>query len=433
MAGRLLRPVVLARDTGPLWAVDELQPVAALLDPRDGAVTRLVSWTGLPPPPAGESWRVLAAGDDLWVQPGPGGPVARVDPEGGVHAGYSAGRRLVAADARGAWCVDSQNDQVLVSDPEEEPGPLPGDQVIVVTGDGSVRRIEVDRPVRDVRAGGEAVHLVVDDEPHAVKPLGGSTWELTWRRAWMRVPPGPLPESLRLADAEVGKPSLPHATVLGEHWIHAEEPEGYGVRAGDRRWVASSRPGDDRFVVFGHADDGDPPARADAGPGQALAMVGTGTGVWISMRRPDGTVEVVRLDPGTGAIGTALAKVDIGDHCWPMSSPPADAESYARYQRDCFTDLDNAWHDLTTGTSTPLAGHTSRWESDLAGSWPDTQLVLSFEHQRYPGLRLRRRVRLFDELGRPTPPEFADIHLMEDIDTGSLPPAAGAVDGLLDV
>ena len=52
---------------------------------------------------------------------------------------------------------------------------------------------------------------------------------------------------------------------------------------------------------------------------------------------------------------------------------------------------------------------------------------------RYADLerRLRRRVRLFDGLGRIDAPELADIQLMEDVDTAALPDVTQAHDGVL--
>ena len=66
------------------------------------------------------------------------------------------------------------------------------------------------------------------------------------------------------------------------------------------------------------------------------------------------------------------------------------------------------------------------------GSWPDTEVVVSFEHTAVPFLRLRRRYRVFDASGRPLDWSSATTNLMEDIDT-ALPPRSRAVDGVLDI
>ena len=45
----------------------------------------------------------------------------------------------------------------------------------------------------------------------------------------------------------------------------------------------------------------------------------------------------------------------------------------------------------------------------------------------------RGRVELFDEVGRIEYPEYADVGLMEDLDTDRIPPAERARDGVLDM
>ncbi|MEV6348141.1 hypothetical protein [Actinoplanes sp. NPDC051851] len=346
MTRRFLRPGYAVAAGDLLWVVDRLQPVAALLDAATGVVRRLVSWPDLPPPPVDEQWRVLGWGADLWVQPGRGGPVARVTPDGEVYGGYSAGRWLYAVEARGAWCSDPP-DQVLLSGPDEEPPELGSHRLFLVAPDGGSRYVDVDRPVRDIVVGEDAVYLEVDELPYTKHHIGCETFDVTWRSAWLKVPPGPVPEEeLRLADHEVGDPRC--------------------------------RPMEKREI------------------------------------------------PEVG-------EVDITEHCWPLPARPVDARSFADYQLACFTGLDRAWQDVETGARGPLANGTSRWTASLSGDWPATELVLSFDHDDYPGLRLRRRLSIFDELGRPSISEFADIHLMEDIDTDALPPAAGAVGGVLEV
>jgi hypothetical protein len=343
---RTLRPLHLFTDGDVIWAVDEFQPVAALLDAATGTLRDLVSWPRLPPPPTIETWQVLGCGRDLWVQPGAGAPIGRIGAAGLLAAGYSAGRSMVAVEPRGAWCLDGGGyRQQLVTSPDFEPGRLPHDQVIVVDPAGDVHRIDVDRPVRDVHLTEDGVYLQVDDAPHAMNDLG-VLWEVSWRRAWLRIPAGPLPSSV-----EIGVAARP---VL-------------------------------------------PPPRKVGAPG-----------------------ELRRLDPESVAIPGGI---DITRHCWPLPPEPVDAGSYARSQRDRLGSRNPWWNDSEARNVT----------GELAGSWPHTRLVIGFDHADYPGVRLRRSVRLFDEAGRVDPPEFADVHLVEDLGTGRLPPPSAAVDGFLDV
>jgi len=67
------------------------------------------------------------------------------------------------------------------------------------------------------------------------------------------------------------------------------------------------------------------------------------------------------------------------------------------------------------------------------GEWPATELVVSFEHAAVPFLRLRRSFRVFDDSGYPQVLDHVEIHLEEDIATGSMPPRSAAVDGVLDI
>jgi hypothetical protein len=92
---------------------------------------------------------------------------------------------------------------------------------------------------------------------------------------------------------------------------------------------------------------------------------------------------------------------------------------------------DRAWRPVAPGIA-PLADGLRDGQARLVGSWPDTELEWTFALATRPGLRLRRRVPLYDELGRVSEPEHASIHLMEDLDTGGVPSAAEARDGDLD-
>ena len=69
----------------------------------------------------------------------------------------------------------------------------------------------------------------------------------------------------------------------------------------------------------------------------------------------------------------------------------------------------------------------------VEGEWPETEVVVSFEHTAIPFLRLRRRYRAFDDAGHPIDPGYATVYLDEDIATGAVPPRSAAVDGVLDL
>jgi len=145
-------------------------------------------------------------------------------------------------------------------------------------------------------------------------------------------------------------------------------------------------------------------------------------------------VDLMLIDPSAADARVLLQgdTVDITEHCWPLVPRPLDADSYAARVLAANSSLDTYWQ-AEDGTRGPLTDGMSDTRTTLHGEWPDTCLEWTFAIERYPGLRLRRRVPLFDELGRIVPPELAAIHLMEDIDTCVLPPASEARDGILDV
>ncbi|QQD76159.1 hypothetical protein I8920_15430 [Curtobacterium sp. YC1] len=69
----------------------------------------------------------------------------------------------------------------------------------------------------------------------------------------------------------------------------------------------------------------------------------------------------------------------------------------------------------------------------VEGEWPDTEVVVSFEHSAVPYLRLRRRYRVFDDAGHVQDWQYVGVHLDEDIDSGHIPDRSHAVDGVLDI
>ncbi|MEO6881336.1 MAG: hypothetical protein ABI181_10395 [Mycobacteriaceae bacterium] len=48
---------------------------------------------------------------------------------------------------------------------------------------------------------------------------------------------------------------------------------------------------------------------------------------------------------------------------------------------------------------------------------------MTFDLDERPGLRLRRMIPLFDEIGRPVPPQYHDMTIKEDLETCRVPPA----------
>lgn len=148
----------------------------------------------------------------------------------------------------------------------------------------------------------------------------------------------------------------------------------------------------------------------------------------VPMRHPVG-VDLVRLDAKTGALDTFLPAntIDITDHRHPLPEPPADVDGLLTSQLVGWEGWDQAeWYQTTTPRPTDGT-------AELVGSWPDALIRIEFNlRTRRPGCRLRRDIRLFDELGRPAPePGLEHVWLREDIACGAIPPSGDAVDGTL--
>jgi hypothetical protein len=210
---------------------------------------------------------------------------------------------------------------------------------------------------------------------------------------------------------------------------------GWSTERSVERWRGSRR-----AVVSAHDADGTELRRWDLGVGTVRATAVSGGLVVVAVERARtppwaraAPVELVALDPAHEGHEVLLAPdaVDVTEHCWPLVPEPLEAGSYAERVRAANDGLDTWW---SSGDATgPLANGLSAGSTRLVADWPDTHLQWTFDHDSRPGAVLRRRVPLFDELGRITPPEHADIHLMEDLETGDLPPITATRDGILDV
>ncbi len=97
-----------------------------------------------------------------------------------------------------------------------------------------------------------------------------------------------------------------------------------------------------------------------------------------------------------------------------------------------FADLDAYWR-TPQGDTSPLADGVKETRIDVIGQWPVTRVEVSFAHPHYPQGRLRRTYRVFDDAGRIRSVQYASIHLMEDLDTGALPPVGNARNTILDI
>ncbi|NIZ90271.1 hypothetical protein [Kineococcus rubinsiae] len=456
--------------TSGVWVLDELQPVAAVLDPDTGALRRLVSWAQLPPPPPGEDVVVCADGDGLWVQHGRLGPLVRVDLDGVSTTVWTECLVLTAAGAGSAWCTSPAPAQELVHGAEAEPVVFVSGAVVArVDRDGRVQRVFTDAPVRAVLTSEEALWVQLDVAPWSLRNLGTETHEVVWSSCWLSLAwTGDLPDRVEAATGQSEQPTAAPAPLGGDGRWHGYlyDPEGdpdsdeVVAAAGllwRLGWEAPTEDGPRRgtiaaaFATGTAGDDQDTPEplqvfqlgdgiRAAAAVREHLVVVTNGVPPGRESSRVGDLHSgetlvpcVVALRPGVEPAQVWLTSddVDISDLSWPLPPRPLDADSYtqqvlARWNRmDQYWLGPDGWHPLTQG----MSGSRAR----LVGDWPATQLEFTFDYAPRPGVRLRRSIPLFDEVGAIANPEYADIGLMEDLDTGRTPPLEDARDGYLDM
>lgn len=413
-----------------LWAIDAVAPVAAVLRPDEPP--RLVSWAQLPPARTAEGWppsRVLGDGECLWVQNELGGPAAQVGPDGVRSHAWTEGLWLAATGPGVAWFTDPPPEQEIVHGSQVQLAPHDGlGQLLRVDVDGRRDRLLVEAPVHGVYAGTDALFVRAESGGHTLRPLGADSYEVERTTRWLELPwDAPLPEVLSAID-HAASCEPPESWIdggrLSSPWHDMEDAavqsHGLSWRAG---WAAES-PGSSRLAIAtARAADGSLVGTWDLGVGQVRSLVPHLDGVALAMDRSGDAEagrpgEVLALSPSAGRPRTLLAEpLDISALV-PLTRP-VDADSYlaamlARYPVPDLTGVDDA-------------------DARLVGEWPDTVLEWTFTHPSRAGLVLRRRLRLFDPLGRIQEPEYCDVHLMEDLDTGELPPPDRARGAILDI
>ena len=442
---RSLRPAHLQLVAGELWAIDEVHPVAAVLDPSSGGFRRLVSWPQVPPwhEALDEEWRTLSDGSALWVQSGHG-PPARITPDGGVvvatvrTTASPARWRLSAAGPSGAWLVGERPAQDIAASPDAPPPSDGGGELLVATPDGGVRTVFVAHPVHGLVGTPDGVLVQVDTGRGERVDLGLGSWSWEPWHEWLLVPWSEgFPDVVAIGSQRtvpaprVPSPRLPGRPVM---WHDTDEDAGSEAErtdvAGSLRWHVGwdHSTGTPRTAVAtGHEPDrGREVLRVPLGRGTVRAVLGSGDLLFVAVTRPRDRGSVLAVQAASGAVHeTAAGSVDVSGQRRPVGPPPADLDSYVGYWL-------RSWAD-ESGRVEPADEGMSNGRAAIVGNWPDTAVEVTFDWDRRPSLRLRRRLPLFDEVGRHTPPEYSDIHLTEDLATGQIPPAGDAVDGVLDV
>lgn len=453
---RSLSPTRLFGLPSGLWAVDAVQPVAGVFDPATGTLIKLVPWADLPPAPVQAEWplpSILDDGEALWIQADRPGPLVRVTIDGISAAVWTQGMQLAACGDGAAWCTGPRPQQELVSAARfQRLGPSrTNDRLLHVDRKGRSRTVVTDARVRRVVGTREAAWLELNVEPRHLRHLGAETYEVVWSSSWVPMPWGDEPPE-RIHVGTVGQLVGPDARDVQTDgswwptWFDARSRK--TVEATGQRWRLGavhdrSRDADSgtRAVAAAFDESDSEVHRVDLGPGRVVAAAAIGHRLAVAVERRRLTlyhsrrpVELLAIDGIIGATDVVSAPdaIDITSHCWPLVERPRDADAYLRDVVSKFPDLNATWHSGKNETR-PLADGLHDARAVVVGDWPEAYLEWTFTFDARPGVRLRRRVPLFDELGRIHEPELADMHLMEDLDTRTLPHASQARDGILDV
>ncbi len=409
-----------------LWLPDFFQPVAARIDPADGRLLGLVDWRSVPPPTDPTTWHATDA-SRLWIQRGD--RLVCLDADGLQLAVEVPGLDLLAAGGPGAWLVPPPPSDI--GEPDAPP-PLPAGRLTLVTPEGERRDVAVDVPPAGwARATPEVLELAVRTAPPTHVPAGPHSFTIDYHQIVVSVRWDALAgSSVVVADhAEVPLWMEPHTW-----WLRSEGP---GWEIDGRIWRAGRLPDDRAFdwaiAAAAYAADGTELLRVPLGRGHVVAGRYVHGRLWFVLGRRGDEPQIVAVDPASGAVAAELDRIDITDHCWPQpATPPAGADAHAAAWLERLSGLEHYWRPAE-GPAEPLAARMSEVRAELDGTWPDLAVRITFRHPAYADGRMRRRIRLFDELGRPVDQEYCDIHLMEDLETRHLPPIGEAVAGILTI
>lgn len=320
-------------------------------------------------------------------------------------------------------------------------------RLLRVRADGQCEYVTIDRAVRAVDATPESLVISVDDDPGRVGHLGADTYNVGWTRRYLSIPWGAeLPDRISVAESATSDQLPPGIRKQPNmSWYDDSETGGRGLYPAAGVWWQLGRDRKSRAAfevlfarVLGSAQDasGRIVRRYALGPGMVVSIgaIDGDRALGVAIRRPGetGLVDVLTLRPGSSEVTTLLAgdAVDITESCWPLVPRPIEVSSYEAEVLASNSSLEHYWHG-TDGTG-PLAREVTQVLTRLEGQWPDTRLEWTFLWTDRPGVRLRRRVRLYDQLGRITKPEHALTHIMEYQETNWVPPASAARDGILD-
>ena len=470
---------ILARDDSVLIASPAAGGIVEI-DRGSGQATTI--------PLDADAGTLLATGDAIWAvgrpgwyEPPAGSPDRTGRPDGkrpviweeptdeeiARHQDMMRHMGFPGAGQHGAGLPDDEEDERILADWRDADGDfedlLPPTPIWRVSA-GAVRRIEVDleQPIL-AAAGGKLAGVARLPSDPIIKHLNPGAGSVSWRYPGTAVvidaagtlhALGPVPGSDGTACADDGT-----VWLLGFEGETDDEPapEVREVRVAEGRiaqapGVRPHRPVAvvGRFIVDlaepGHADDPETDAAHEsavirflpadggkpwtAGPAElgdyALARAWGGE-IWLA---EPGSSILVAAAPGRS--GVRELRISLDCRSWmprPQLPPGLDAEQFERGQLDRLrAAFLSGWH-TSEGETKPFIEGVTFDSVDLQGEFPDRVIVALFHAADRPGIQFGRRWRLYDELGNPADHEYADIHLMEDVESGSggLPPTDSCV------
>ena len=143
-----------------------------------------------------------------------------------------------------------------------------------------------------------------------------------------------------------------------------------------------------------------------------------GTVVWFRHRRRP---TIVGLDVERATVTQVVLDIATEPYVPPPVPPPGlDLDRYEAEQRDSLREVFVGGWVAEDGSRRPYIDGVTFESVELRGSFPDTVIVALFRSENRPGIRFGRRWRLYDELGNPEGEslEYADVGLMEDVESG---------------
>ncbi len=428
---RLLRPRYIRFAGGRLWAIDETQPVAVLLEPRYGQIDRIVSWPEIPSP--SPALTVASYEDRVWLQYRGTEVLACVTAEGVHHAEYLEGTQLLTAGPSGAWCFRPtriRDDVARTADAPPLLRPRPGPPLLLAHPGGGMSPIAIDGVVLAADFDEESVHLGVEHAPWSrtyrdtPTPAG---YVLRQSKSWIHLPLNAKTTRIGLDDYPRSKADgVWHTSEYADTTYNEQHRRKRALGASIRwHWGTPDRRSG-VLLLKAFRDGSSTPVREIVLTGiQVYEGTAHGDRLWLLVRSADrGSPgrQLIRLsiDTAERELETAIDDLDITGYCRPVAPEPPDHASYVRY---CIRRLDgrqfsNRMHDV---------------RAEFIGDWPRGRLHISFTHDDYERLTLVARLNLYDEQGQRLDDitRYAPTELMEQADTRAYPDRSHAIGGVL--